>query len=104
MRADGRGKLLTDEHPLQVLPKLACIIGLNEVIALQQTHYLLGEFEGAIHNGGGMPDGTKWIRMTDNEWLAQFPFWSRATLKRTVSKLIALGLLKKSHTKGRGAV
>ena len=32
-------KLLLDEYPLLVLPKLAEKIGLNESIVLQQIHY-----------------------------------------------------------------
>lgn len=34
-------KLLLDEHPLQVMPKLAALIGLNGAIILQQIHYWL---------------------------------------------------------------
>jgi len=31
--------LLINESPLQVLPSLAVLVGLNEAIVLQQTHY-----------------------------------------------------------------
>lgn len=34
-------KLLIDDYPIQVLPKLAKEIGLNEAIFLQQVHYWL---------------------------------------------------------------
>lgn len=34
-------KLLIDDYPIQVLPKLAKVIGLNEAIILQQLHYWL---------------------------------------------------------------
>ncbi|HDE3362621.1 TPA: DnaD domain protein, partial [Staphylococcus aureus] len=34
-------KLLIDDYPIQVLPKLAELIGLNEAIVLQQIHYWL---------------------------------------------------------------
>lgn len=32
-------KLLLDKLPLQVMPTLATLIGLNEAIVLQQVHY-----------------------------------------------------------------
>lgn len=34
-------KLLIDEEPLQVLPGLAAVIGLNEALVVQQLHYWL---------------------------------------------------------------
>lgn len=34
-------KLLLDDEPLVILPKLAAAIGLNEAIILQQLHYWL---------------------------------------------------------------
>lgn len=67
-------KLLTDDHPLLVLPSLAAEIGLNEAIVLQQLHYWLGKSR-HTHNG------QKWVYNTINEWLEQFPWIkSRKTL------------------------
>ena len=37
----SNSKLLIDEQPLQVLPSLACAIGLNEAMVLQQLHWRL---------------------------------------------------------------
>ena len=34
-------RLLLEDEPLVVLPKLATVIGLNEAIILQQLHYWL---------------------------------------------------------------
>ena len=33
--------LLLDERPLQVLPTLAAIFGINEAIAIQQIHWVI---------------------------------------------------------------
>lgn len=73
-------KLLMDEIPLMVQPKLAVKIGLNEAIFLQQLHYWLEKATNII-------DGKRWVYNTFNEWQKQFPFWSVATIKRTISSL-----------------
>ena len=49
-------KMIIDDRPLMVLPKLATAIGLNEAIVLQQIHYWLNTFKDAskkdhYHNG-----------------------------------------------------
>lgn len=73
-------KLLIDDYPIQVLPKLAIEIGLNEAIILQQIHYWLNQ---SNHNH----DGKKWIYNTYDDWNKQFPFWSVMTIRRTINSL-----------------
>lgn len=73
-------KLLIDDYPIQVLPKLAEEIGLNEAIILQQIHYWLNSSK---HNY----DGKKWIYNSYPKWIEQFPFWSESTIKRTITSL-----------------
>lgn len=72
--------LLIDEPPLQVLPKLAEKIGLNEAIILQQMHYWLKITKHEY-------DGKKWIYNSYKNWEQQFPFWSNVTIRRTISNL-----------------
>lgn len=80
-------KLLIDEPPLQVLPSLAILIGLNESIFLQQVHWLTRDFKPD-------PNGRKWIRRTYAQWKDKhFPFWSIRTLERVVGKLTSDGLI-----------
>jgi hypothetical protein len=80
-------KLLIDEPPLQVLPSLACKIGLNEAIILQQIHYLCLYTRNEAQ-------GRKWIYGSYQEITERyFPFWSVPTVVRTVQRLEALGLL-----------
>lgn len=76
--------LLINEPPLQVLPSLAKVIGLNEAIVTQQLHYWLTnpKCEGYTDE-----TGEKWIFNTYDEWQENFPFWSTSTIKRTFLEL-----------------
>lgn len=67
-------KLLIDDYSIQVLPKLAELIGLNEAIILQQMHYWIG-------NSKHEYDNKKWIYNSYSKWIEQFPFWSESTIK-----------------------
>jgi hypothetical protein len=80
-------RLLIPEPPLQVLPSLAVMVGLNEAIVLQQMHYWLSRSQ-YTH------EGRKWIYNSTDEWAAQFPFWSEATVKRALSSLKEQGFIE----------
>lgn len=82
--------LLLDEHPLQVMPTLATLIGLNEAIILQQIHYWLKHKE---KNRQDYIDGHYWVYNTYGQWQEQFPFWSVMTIRRTMTRLENKGLL-----------
>lgn len=73
-------KLLIDDYPIQVLPKLAEKIGLNEAIILQQIHYWLKTTKHFY-------DGKRWIFNSYPNWVKQFPFWSERTIKRIFTSL-----------------
>ena len=81
-------KLLINEHPLMVLPTLAEKIGLNEAIILQQIHYWL---DPRINKN--FREGVYWVYNTYQDWLKQFPFWSKDTVKRTIKSLERQNLL-----------
>lgn len=76
--------LLLRERPLVVLPGLAKAIGLNEAIAAQQVYWLQS-------NSRDARDG--WVEKNREEWVAEFPFWSSATIRRTFDSLVSQGLL-----------
>jgi hypothetical protein len=78
--------LLFDEPPLVVSPTLACKIGLQEAIVLQQMHYW------AAHSKT-VRNGRKWVYNTYKEWAEQFPFWKPESIRKIVAKLRAEGLL-----------
>lgn len=79
-------KLLINEQPLQVLPSLANIIGLNEAIILQQLHFFLRISRNKI-------GGRSWVYNTINDWQAEFSFWSVKTVQRTIDNLEKSGLV-----------
>ena len=100
-------KLLMDEYPLLVLPSLAKAIGLNEAIILQQVNYWLQNLEQtkrkepekyAYH----CKEGRVWIYNTYTEWGEQFPFWSIATIKRTLRSLEKSGYLLTGNFNAKG--
>ena len=72
--------LLINEPPLQVLPTLAAKIGLNNAIVIQQVHYWL-----RITNNHR--EGFPWVYKTIEEWVEEFPFWSKRTLERIIACL-----------------
>lgn len=87
--ASGRtagSRLLIDEPPLQVIPALACALGLNEALILQQLHYWT-HFSENIH------EGHRWVYNTLGQWQRQFPFWSEDTIKRTFRRLRDEGIV-----------
>lgn len=81
--------LLLKRQPLVISPLLACRIGLNEAIVLQQICYWLEETTSGVEH-----DGKKWIYNTIEQWNAQFPFWSPDTVKRSLTSLKKRGLVE----------
>ncbi|HDR2461522.1 TPA: replication protein RepO [Enterobacter ludwigii] len=79
-------RLLINEQPLLVLPSLACEIGLNEALVLQQIHYWMNSSKNFF-------EGRYWVYNSVSEWQTQFPFWSESTTKRALAKLEKLGLV-----------
>jgi len=80
-------KLLIDDNPLQVLPKLAEAIGLNEAIVVQQLHYWLNK-------STNEHDGKKWVYNTYAEWKeTNFPFWSVQVIGNIFRSLEEIGLV-----------
>jgi len=83
-------RLLIKENPLQVLPGLAVLIGLNEAIVLQQLHYWIANPK----SQGIEQDGYKWVYNTYEEWQENnFPFWSVRTVQRIFLSLEKMGLV-----------
>lgn len=80
----NRSKLLLNEQPLLVMPQLAAKIGLIEAIVLQQIHYW-NTINAQTNNN--FKDGYYWTFNSYEQWQEQFPFWSIATIKRTINSL-----------------
>lgn len=60
--------LLMTSQPIVINRDLACRIGLNEAIVLQQLHYWLNETNSGTEHGG-----IRWVYNTTEQWLEQFP-------------------------------
>lgn len=74
--------LLINEPPLQLLPALAEVVGLNEAIILQQIHYWI-----SFKYNNNVFKERKWVYNTYDQWRAQFPFWHKSTIERTIIRL-----------------
>ncbi|WP_456390284.1 hypothetical protein [Hydrogenimonas sp.] len=79
--------LLYSENPLVVNPKLAKLIGLNEAIIFQQLHYWTQK--SSIEH-----DGCFWVYNSIDQWMEQFPFFSKRTLERTITSLKKMGIIR----------
>ena len=83
-------KLLLDEQPLLIMPQLACKIGLNESVILQQIHYW-NQINQKMNNN--YRDGHYWTFNSYEKWQLQFPFWSVKTIQRTINNLEKIKLI-----------
>lgn len=83
-------RLLINEYPLQVLPTLACAIGLNEAVVLQQMHYWMSSSQHFY-------DGRCWVYNSVPSWQKQFPFWSESTVKRALLSLEKQGMVNSAN-------
>jgi len=90
--------LLIDDEPLQVLPKLAVSMGLDEAIVIQQLHYWLNP----RRKSGKVIGGRRWIYNTYKEWReTNFPFWSEIHIKRLFLSLEKAGVIVSCQPEGR---
>ena len=82
-------------EPKVINTELACLIGLNEAIVLQQFHYWIEKNKAT---GTNLRDGHTWTYGTVQEYRDRdFKFWSFDTVKRTLAKLVSLGFLIKGN-------
>jgi hypothetical protein len=87
-------RFLSDTQFLVISPHLACIVGLNEAIVLQQLRYWM-------ERSGHERDGAIWIYNTMAEWNSQFPFFSLSTLRRAFESLESKGVIRSSKSYNR---
>lgn len=77
---------LINESPLTLLPTVACVLGIDEAIFLQQVRWWLKTSKHKY-------DGRTWIYNKLPEWQEQMPFFTRRTLQRIIATLRDLGVL-----------
>ena len=82
-------------EPKVINTELACLIGLNEAIVLQQLHYWIEKNKAT---GTNFIDGRVWTYGTLQEYRDRdFRFWSLDTVKRTIGCLLNRGFLLKGN-------
>ncbi|TKC19092.1 DnaD domain-containing protein [Robertmurraya kyonggiensis] len=79
-------KLVIEDHPILLSPRLAEMVGLNEDIFIQQLHYWQT-------NSKHVHDGQKWVYNSYESWNEHFPFWSHTTIRRIVTRLEKVELI-----------
>lgn len=94
-------RLLIDEYPLMVLPKLATTIGLNEAVVIQQIHYWLYGYQ-ERKDYRHLIEGRWWVYNTAEGWQENFPFWSTRTVQRALKALRDRGLVQVGNFNKKG--
>ena len=78
--------LLINEPPLQALPSLACLVGLDGAVILQQVHYWL---QASDHEA----EGQIWVYNSYPQWAAQFSWLKPEAIRKQIRALEAAGFL-----------
>jgi hypothetical protein len=96
--------LLLDEPPLLLRPTLACVLahagltpGDRQALWTQQLNYWIQYHRKNGHHKDHYRDGRWWVWNTIEAWQAQFPFWSRSTIKRVIGCSVEGGVTLKAH-------
>ncbi len=87
--------LLINEQPLQTLPSLACMVGINGAIILQQIHWWSRYSEHKY-------DNETWIYNTYKQWSEQFKWLSDRAVQQTILGLEKSGRLISKQFPSKG--
>lgn len=87
-------KIITNESPLVIPPILAARIGLAEATILQQLHYWMQKSTNVV-------DGVCWVYNTYLQWHEQFPFLSSRTIRRAITNLESLNLIRSERIEAK---
>jgi len=94
--SNSASRLLINEQPLQALPTLATLLGIDKAIILQQIQYWICT---SPHDR----EGQKWIYNSYEEWAKQFPWMGNRKLRYVIRDLEQEGyLLTGRFNKRRG--
>ncbi len=87
--------LLNEPETLRISPALAKEIGLNESILFLQLEFWIAVY-------GKERDGRRWYYASVRGLAARLPFWSFATINRTIKSLIDRGLVVEGNYNEHG--
>jgi hypothetical protein len=101
--------LLREESPLLLRPTLACVLAFagltpadRQALWTQRLDFWISYHQKAGHKRKHYHEGRWWVWNTIEGWQAQFPFWSRRTMERTIERSIEGGVtLTESYNKRR---
>jgi len=79
-----------DDNVMIFQPKLAELLGLNESIIINQIDYWIKKSKNLI-------EGSYWVCNTYESWQKQICFLSKSTIKKTIQKLEAMGIIKSGN-------
>lgn len=86
-KAKGVLQVLNNDTPHGFSRAIACELGYDEAIVIQQIHY----------TATNERDGRLWAYNTSKDWQEKhFPFWSESKVKRVFSRLESLGVVLKT--------
>jgi hypothetical protein len=85
--------LLLNERPLQVLPTLAAIFGINEAIAIQQIHWVI-TIKHEHQDDKTFYEDFMWCKYTLVQWGEKMPWLSGSSIFRLFKKLENEGIVK----------
>ena len=78
--------LVVEGAGIMLITKLVLKVGMNEALFLQQLHYFLEQ-------RGVQKEGRKWFFHTYEQWLQQFPYLSKSSLRRAIHSLEKQGVI-----------
>ena len=86
-KAKGVLQVLDNDTPHGFSRAIACKLGYDEAIVIQQIHY----------TATNERDGRLWAYNTSKDWQEKhFPFWSESKVKRVFLRLESLGVVLKT--------
>jgi hypothetical protein len=85
--------LLLNERPLQVLPTLAAVFGINEAIAIQQIHWVI-TIKHEHQDDKTFYEDFMWCKYTLVQWGEKMPWLSGSSIFRLFKKLENEGIIK----------
>ena len=88
MKRDSGKILISGEKAFVIQPSLAKLLGRSAAHILQHIHYAL-----QTPNLGKHHDGQKWVYNTYASWKESIQIYSEITIRRSISKLEAMGIL-----------
>ncbi len=93
--SNPRHNFYLDDEPVRTyrIPA-AMALGLHEAMLMQQLHYwLCNTYDRRTEDDIHFVEGRWWVWNSYDEWVEQFPFWSKRTIRRLFDSLREQGVV-----------